>query len=698
VAADKKLGIYSKDFANTFCIVEEREPLGKSISTFNMIAELKKDNDNAVDQEAYLTARLLDIFLADWDRHGDQWRWIDIKKGKEKTFKGVPRDRDQVFYINQGFFLKLLALPWLMPKFQGFGERIKNINHLSFNARFIDGIFTNQLSFDDWRKATNAVVNRLTDSVIEAAVQKLPAQIYQATFVNLTNQLQKRRQDLLLTTPVYYRFLNRIVDITTSDKSEFVSITDTVDGQLKISVYKISKRNEVTKEIYSRLLEPSVTKEVRLFLHGGDDSVVVNNNRSAIKVRIVGNSTSAKKYFLDGSAKYLNKVHIYEGEKNATFSGRVESIHRHLSNRTSNTALQTTNRYNKTIPLVNFGYNIDDGLMLGAGIKWIRQGFRKEPYGSSQEFTFAHSFSTSAFKFNYTGEWLQRLGKKDFLLQVKAFAPNNTQNFFGRGNGTFFEKTGNYRRYYRTRFSQYEISPSFRWLIGNRDKLTAGPSLQFYHYDTEDNEGRFITNGFKTGAYDSATIAKDKSHAGLMTTFKHDSRNNSLLPTYGCYINTSVRGYKGLNSYSKSFVQLTAELAVYKSIDRKSTLIIANRTGGGVTAGKTAFYQSLFLGGQENLRGYHQYRFAGEQMLYNNLEVRFKMADVASTILPGQLGVIAFNDAGRVWQKGDNNNNTWHSAIGGGLYFAPADIAVLQFVIGNSKEGLYPYFTMGLRF
>jgi hypothetical protein len=158
VAPDKNLGIYSRDFANKVIILEEREPLGKSLSTVNMVAELKADYDNTIDQKAFLTARMLDIFLGDWDRHADQWRWVDVQKGKGKTFKGVPRDRDQVFYINNGLFPKFLALPWVMPKFQGFGEKIKNINALSFNARLIDGIFTNQLSKDDWATTTSVVV------------------------------------------------------------------------------------------------------------------------------------------------------------------------------------------------------------------------------------------------------------------------------------------------------------------------------------------------------------------------------------------------------------------------------------------------------------------------------------------------------------------------------------------------------------
>lgn len=698
IAPDRKLGIYSKEFANTVNLFEEREPLGKSISTINMMGELKKDNDNTVDQRAFLMARLLDVFIGDWDRHGDQWRWVDVEKGKGKTFKGVPRDRDQVFFTNQGFFLKLLALPWVMPKFQGFGEKIKDINTLSFNARFIDGIFTNKLSKDDWLKTSNVVVNKLTDSVIETALEKLPPEVQRSSSKKLALQLKKRRQDLLRATPVYYKFLNKVVDLAATDEGELVSIKDTAGGALKISFNKFSKTNETGKEFYSRVFEPSVTKEVRLFLHSGADSIIVANNTSPIKLRIIGNDSASKTYTINGKGRYLRKIHVYEGADNATFNGTVNRTKLHLSDDAANTSFKVTNRYNKAIPLINAGYNIDDGFMLGAGIKLIRQGFRKEPYASMQQLSFAHSFSTSAFRFNYKGEWLQSLGKNDFLLNVKAYAPDNTQNFFGRGNETAFNKTGNYRRYYRTRFSLYQVDPLVRWNIGKRSNITTGPSMQYYHFDERGNDGRFIKDVSKTGSYDSATYAMDKVHGGISSGYFFDSRNNKILPTNGSFIATNMFAYTGLNNHSKSFLQVVSELAVYKSLDRKSTVVIANRLGGGVTTGKTAFYQSLFLGGHENLRGYHQYRFAGEQMLYNNLEARIKLADVVSTLIPGQLGLLGFYDVGRVWQQGLDNGNVWHHGVGGGLYFAPANLAVLQFVAGSSKEGVYPYFTMAFRF
>ncbi|MEO9022696.1 MAG: metallophosphoesterase, partial [Ginsengibacter sp.] len=126
VAPDKALGIYSKEFENTVCLLEKREPFGKSDNYTKMFHELSKDNDNSFDGKTFLRARLLDILLGDWDRHVDQWRFVDTEKGKGKHYVPVPRDRDQVFYTNEGVFPTIESLPWVQPYFEGFKPKIRN--------------------------------------------------------------------------------------------------------------------------------------------------------------------------------------------------------------------------------------------------------------------------------------------------------------------------------------------------------------------------------------------------------------------------------------------------------------------------------------------------------------------------------------------------------------------------------------------
>jgi outer membrane translocation and assembly module TamA len=157
-----------------------------------------------------------------------------------------------------------------------------------------------------------------------------------------------------------------------------------------------------------------------------------------------------------------------------------------------------------------------------------------------------------------------------------------------------------------------------------------------------------------------------------------------------------LNSYFGLNQYSKNSAQLSAAMTGYFSAFNEG-IIFANRTGGGTVVGNPTFYQYLFLGGHENLRGFRQYRFAGQQMLYNNLEARVKVIDVKSYVLPGEFGLMGMYDVGKVWAKGYNNDK-FHQGVGGGIYYIVANALPLHFVMTKSNEGWYPYFSTGFRF
>ena len=84
---DPRLGYYQKEFANTLAIFEEREPYryGENKSTEKILENLREDNDDKIDQQLVLRARLLDMFMMDFDRHEDQWRWNTKDTGKGKV-------------------------------------------------------------------------------------------------------------------------------------------------------------------------------------------------------------------------------------------------------------------------------------------------------------------------------------------------------------------------------------------------------------------------------------------------------------------------------------------------------------------------------------------------------------------------------------------------------------------------------------
>jgi hypothetical protein len=77
--------------------------------------------------------------------------------------------------------------------------------------------------------------------------------------------------------------------------------------------------------------------------------------------------------------------------------------------------------------------------------------------------------------------------------------------------------------------------------------------------------------------------------------------------------------------------------------------------------------ESAFIGGRETIRGYRYSRFAGRSSAFGSAELRVPLFEL-ELLTRGRLGVLAFEDIGRVWwDTGDSRR--WHSGYGGGLWF-----------------------------
>lgn len=691
LAPDTALGVHNLAMANTLVLLEEREPLGNSDNTPKMLVKIYNDNDDTFGAKTFLRSRMLDLLLGDWDRHGDQYRWVDELPGKNNDYRVVPRDRDQVLRVMEGILPYFVSRNWAVPTIQGFGPHIKNVNYSLFKSDFLNAQPEMQLSLKEWNTLSKEFVANVTDSVLEESIRRLPQSSYEIRHDEILKDLKERRDSIPLEMEKHYRFINSIVDIRLSDKNEWVSIEDAPGNMLRVLVQKINNEGERKKVLMDKSYDPELTKEIRVYLSGGKDSVEINTLESSIKVRVIGGA-GQKDYHIKASA---NKVKLYD-LGNSTLVDESNNVQNHVSSDSATVAFVPVNLYNVTMPLVAAGYDADDGLILGAGFKYTHQrGFRKTPYTHTQKLMISGAISTGSFKIIYNGRWREAVGKADFIIDADALAPNNTQNFFGLGNNSNYDKENHDIQYYRTRFNLYELKPALQW-SQPLSSFKIGPALQYYSFNPTRNSGRFIENSSELNSYDSLSIDENKLFAGLVTEFIRDNRDNVILPTSGGYFNAQVKAYAGLNDYSKSFAQLTSEFTFFKSF-AKNAVVFANRTGGGTTLGKTTFYQSLFLGGQGNLLGLRKYRYAGEHMLYNNLEVRIKMAQIGSYILPGQLGLIGFYDVGKTWAKGYNSKDI-HQGVGGGVYYAPAQMLVIQAVAGHSEGSWYPYFALGFRF
>ena len=699
VPDDPALGEYRPDFANQVFLFEEREPLDadKTDNTEKAQRRLQADNDNYVDQATVLRARLLDMLLGDYDRHEDQWRWQRVEDGKGSRYEPVPRDRDHVFYKPTGVFPKALSTHLLMANVQGYNDHIRSINRWNSKAKTFDRYFLNGLSEDDWRTQIAYVQRHLSDSLITQAMRRLPPNIYQLSGPTLTRNLIARRNILLRQGLHYYRSLARLVEVAASDKRERLEVTHQAGGKLLVTSTKIKKDGSLGAVLYQRLFDPADTREVRLYGLGGDDQFAVSGAaRSPIRVRLIGGAGDDT-FAVAAEVPQRGRLRLYDRSDEPNHlppasQARLLTAPDTLVNSFNKASFQ----YNYLQPLLSVGYNKDYGLQLIGNFIYQRQGFRKAPYGSRQSFLVNYGLANSSLLLSYSGIFKRKIGENDLLVNATSLGPNYTSHFFGVGNESAFNRDPDDAiRFYRNDYNLVTADVRLSCAL-HQWQLTAGLTAQYYNSGRDKNTNRYL--GVYAAEHPDQDVFQAQTYGGVVASATRDTRDKALVARRGVLWTTSLSALNQLNGHRHTFAQALTEFSFHFAPGRDSSgLVIANRTGGGTTLGDAAYFQQFKLGGTNNLRGFYYWRFAGKSIAYNNLEVRLKLLSFSSYLVPGTLGLTAFNDVGRVWAPGETSQQ-WHTGYGGGVYFLPAQLALLQAVVGFSKEGVYPYISAGVRF
>jgi hypothetical protein len=206
---DTAFGPYRSIMANKIFILVNKQPHPqKGITTIEMLEKLNSDKKYYVDPKEYLKARLVDWLVADWDRHKDQWSWIEKKTDSGIAFYVVPKDRDQAFYRSNGLLVKFVSL-FFMPHLNKFNKSGRGIKHLGKKTKELDNQITGPLKKEDWESIIKEFQKNITDSVIEAAIKKQPPEIFAIRGNELIEKLKSRRDGLLTHVMKYYYFLQR---------------------------------------------------------------------------------------------------------------------------------------------------------------------------------------------------------------------------------------------------------------------------------------------------------------------------------------------------------------------------------------------------------------------------------------------------------------------------------------------------------
>jgi hypothetical protein len=695
VPDDPSLGYYRPMFANKVCMLERKDPADKddSKSSYALFDKMREDNDHTVNQEAVLSARLLDMLIADWDRHFDQWRWATKDTGQGRTYIPIPRDRDQAFFFSDGLIIKYVARRRI-PFLKGLRKNIPKINDLNRVAKDFDRMFMNNIDETAWKKVSTKFTAELTDAKINEAMHKMPPEIYAINGKTITEKLISRRNILERESLKYYKFISREVTVLGSNDNEFFRFSPGKDDSLKLTVYSYRKHADTNFVMYQRVFDAKVTREIRLYGFNGSDKFQVDSGlHSSILIRMIGGRGN-------DSFSVWSPVRTFVYD-NSTENNYLEANSRKtkkLFENDPNINDYKINNYTypvRRLPRVSAGINGDDGFLIGTGFWFTNYAFRKEPYASNHRLTALFAVTRKASQIKYNGELIHALGKTDILINANLTNPV-LNNFYGFGNTTKIDHSKP-ASFYRVRYREAAAELLFRKKPFSILNVSFGPA--FYHYwNRYTNNKSYILGKPSQIGLDSADVYGVKTYAGVKAGVELNNLNNDLFPTRGIRWTNNVTLMQPLNRNSEQLNKIESDMVVYASLKIPARVIGVIKMGGGHIFNKNVqYFQALSLGQNNVLRGFRKNRFSGHSLAYGSLELRIKLVDSKSYIFPGQIGVIAFNDIGRVWYKGESSKK-WHNVVGGGFYYNPFNLVIVSATIGVSPEETVFNFSLGTKF
>jgi len=196
---DPALGEHRAAFAGLAGMIEAYPTDGSGgarrvVGTDELWVELRARPAEGVDARAFLAARLMDVYLGDWDRHEGQWRWGWMEEDGVARWIPIPRDRDYAL-ADYGGLIPSLARRG-DPKIVRFDGEIRDLEGLLVEARPLDARFLCPLAPATWDSAAAALRDSLTDAAITSAVRRLPPEYLALGGGELARTLRDRRDRL----------------------------------------------------------------------------------------------------------------------------------------------------------------------------------------------------------------------------------------------------------------------------------------------------------------------------------------------------------------------------------------------------------------------------------------------------------------------------------------------------------------------
>lgn len=712
VPKQKALEEFNTDFGDELYMIEEHTSEGHDdkasfgfrnelLSTQDMMKKIHKDEDIVIDEEAYIKARLFDMLIGDWDRHQDQWRWIEFKENGKKVYRPMPRDRDQAFSkMSDGFLLttalKLIPTAGLL---RAYNEDLKDVKGINVEPYPIDMELIETSDKTVWDAQVKLLQNNITDAVIEKAFLNMPPEVRDADMENIKRLLKARRANLQKIADRYYMVINKFAVIKGTNKDDWFDVERRPNGKTKVTAYRI-KDDKKADIFHERTYSKEETKEI--WIYGLDDDDVFNvygEGDKLIKVRLIGGQNNDTYDIKNGSRL---KFYDYKTKKNTiiTNKGRKKLTDDYETNVYNYKKLK--NSRNQLLPAI--GFNPDDGLKIGFANTFTNYTFERNPFSSRHTISAGYYFATDGYDIGYKGVFANVVGKGNLTVDTKFTSPNFAQNFFGFGNSTSNPEADDTDGldvdldFNRVKIRTFSVEPSLVWKGQYGSSFKIG--ISYESNEVERTANRFLES--ITAPNDNVFDKQD--FYGAHAKYVYDVKDNEAFPTLGMLFSLET-GFKNNVSTSNGFGYIIPELGFDYKLVPQGQVVLATKLRSHINLGDNfEFFQAAVLGDETGLRGYRRERFSGKQSFVQSTDIRFNLRRQSSNFLPVNIGFYGGFDYGRVWIDDNQvlnplfNSNTWNTSIGGGVFLTAYNMVSANVSAFSSDDGLRLAFRLGFGF
>jgi hypothetical protein len=729
---DPALGDFREVYAGMLGQMEENPQEGpddtpgfagssKLVGVDKFLERLDETSEHRLDAAEYLAARLIEFMLGDTDRGGDQWRFaeFDNPAGAGSLWRPVARDHDFAFMRPEGLVGQASTIVY--SKLSRFDGTFESLATLTYMTPAMDRRLLVELPRERWDSVVAAVQSQLTDQVLRAAVGRLPAEWQPHAATRLFDGLQLRRNGLHQIAGEFFTMVSHEADVHATAEPELAEVERLADGSVEVRLYAPDAAAEESvaavspgppsdgvqpapvatadAPFFQRRFLPTETREIRLYMLGGDDAVRVSGSaEESIRVRVIGgggddvlvdSSTVAQgggrattfytahgeDRVVRGSSTRVDSREFVEPlpgrpldlaepapdpdeaeSDDADEEGQGEDdpeedeagLDEDVVDRLRRPSYRDWGRKSGIRPAVDF--RSGSGLLIGAGAGFTRYGFRREEYRYRLDAKALYSIDTGGFGVELFGDYHPENTRVGLSLDASA-TQFETFRFYGYGNDT--EPLDG-------------VSPRVF-----RDQLTVRPALYRATAGTYVGVGPIVRYGNPN--YDAGSPidllrpagADAYAQAGAAAELRLDRDTHRGAAHRGYSLEAGATAYPALLDVASAFTSAHAVARAWVPLGRP---FLALRAGGQKLWGSFPVHEAAFLGGRSSLRGYETDRFAGDASIFGSTELHAPLGTLV-LLVRGDVGVFGLADAGRVYVAGESPGG-WHTSYGGGAWFS----------------------------